>query len=123
MIRGRVTAQGEPNVEFEIAAFDGTFQNCVATLDTGFDGEVCLPADVISRLALLHLGQREGTLADGSTVFVEAYAGTVFWFGDERDVVVLNSGGASLAGTGLLSGCRVTIDMVADGPVIITLLR
>ena len=74
-------------------------------IDTGFNGELVLPHQMIDDLALSPSGTIKATLADGSEVALRRYACLIDWFGDERDLeVIANDGDYPLLGVGLLVG-------------------
>lgn len=74
-------------------------------IDTGFNGELVLPQQMIDDLALSQSGTIMATLADGSEVALRRYACLIDWFGDERDLeVIANDGDYPLLGVGLLVG-------------------
>ena len=54
MIRGRFTPELYPLVTIEIADGNGAFHSLDVILDTGFDGELALPSDVIGSLGIPH---------------------------------------------------------------------
>ncbi len=58
-------------------------------------------------------------LADGSTVPLRKYEGTVLWQGQSREVIVLEASGDPLAGMSLLYGSLPTLQVVDGGDVTI----
>ncbi len=90
-----------------------------ASLDTGFTGDLALPASAIRRLGLTWLGERVFTLADGRRNAMNTYLGTLFWHERPLDVIVIQSDGAPLIGMGTLWGSQITLNAVDDGIVII----
>ena len=80
-----------------------------ALLDTGFDGDLCLPIAVAVplRLELRYVAQSE--LANGSVVEDElVFAGGVDWDGEDIAAeIILTRSRDALVGTGLLQGCDV----------------
>jgi clan AA aspartic protease len=74
-------------------------------IDTGFNGELVLPHQLIDDLALSQSGTIKATLADGSEVALRRDACLIDWFGEERDLeVIANDGDYPLLGVGLLVG-------------------
>ena len=59
------------------------------------------------------------TLADGSTQMQDSYTASVLWLGEHHPVRVFEMGDKPLIGMRLLTGSRVTLDVVEDGPVTI----
>jgi clan AA aspartic protease len=88
-----------------------------AIVDTGFDGELTLPPEMIRRLGYPHLGTTAATLADGSEVQVDYFAGSVSWHGDPRAVVLLAADGKPLIGMELLASSRLTVEVMPGGDV------
>jgi len=122
MITGVITPDREAVFHLVVRGPQGQEQRMEAVIDTGFNGFLTLPH---TRVAALHLPYHSGalaTLGDGSTVALRKYEATLLWEGQERDILVLESAGGSLAGMSLLYGSRVTLDIVDGGPVTIEAL-
>jgi predicted aspartyl protease len=75
MIAGKV-ANREALIELELGHADQTITTA-AVIDTGYNGYLTLPSDLITDLGLPFAGYRSGTLADGSTVVLNVYLETV----------------------------------------------
>jgi clan AA aspartic protease len=90
-----------------------------AAIDTGYNGYLTLPSDLITALGLNFAGYRSGTLADGSTVILAVHLGTVTWHEVQREVLVAQAVGRPLIGMSLLQGSRLTIDAIERGDVVI----
>lgn len=88
-----------------------------AVVDTGFDGELQLPPELVRRLGYPYEGSVLGILADGSEGRFDYHLGRVPWHGAEREVIVIASDGDPLVGMALLSGSRLTVDAVPGGAV------
>ena len=114
VVRGR-----EAFVSLSIEDSSGTAQPCQSVLDTGFTGYLVLPPAAIRQLGLTNQGRRRITLADGSTHMQNAYTASVVWHGEGHVVRVFEMGDKPLIGMRLLSGSRVTLDVVEGGPVTI----
>lgn len=56
-------------------------------------------------------------VADGSDTVVPVYWGVVAWLGASFLVPVFQTEGGALVGMTLLHGCRLTMDVVEDGPL------
>jgi len=81
-----------------------------AWIDTGFNGDLVLPQQLIDELALPLSGTVKATLADGSQVALVTYSCLVDWFGKQRPLeVVANWGDCPLLGVGLLVGLDLHI--------------
>lgn len=94
-----------------------------AVVDTGFDGALQLPPEVVRRLGHPYEGSTRGTLADGGEAWFDYHTGKVLWHGAKRDVVVIASDGDPLLGMALLGGSRLTVDAEPGGAVRVDELR
>jgi clan AA aspartic protease len=86
-------------------------------IDTGFNGFLTLPVELIPDLELQFVGTTNAALGDGKQVYFDVYEATVVWDGKERNVVALATDGGALVGTSLLWGYKVTLTMEAGGAV------
>ncbi len=87
--------------------------------DTGFNGELVLPRQIVRDLSAARATQRPVVLADGferdaPQCFIE-----LNWNEEPRKTEIFVMDGRPLLGNGLLEGCSVNIDMVNGGEVII----
>jgi len=74
-----------------------------AIVDSGFDGEVCLPLQIAISLGLELRGAEFVELADGTTKRELMFEGSIEWDGQFRDVrISLTNARDALIGTGLL---------------------
>jgi clan AA aspartic protease len=88
-------------------------------LDTGFDGALTLPPDIVTALGLPLLTWTQITVADGRSVVTPVYRATILWQGSKREVSVLAIGQRPLMGTALLEGLKLTIEFDEGGSVCI----
>lgn len=95
----------------------GAEQEVAAVNDTGFDGTLTLPPDVVAGLRLAWIGHQPGILADGSQVILDMHAAAVEWDGMPRRVLAIGASGVPLIGMGLLEGYELTIRVVVGGAV------
>lgn len=80
-------------------------------VDTGFDGDLCLPVKVAIQVGLELSGESIVELADGSKKRELSFLGSVFWQGQERLVkIFLTNSEDALIGSGLLQGQKLAID-------------
>jgi clan AA aspartic protease len=91
--------------------------DCV--VDTGFEGALTLPPDVVSDLQLPYLTQISANLANDSSVMTRLYLATIIWQGVEREVVVLAMGRRPLLGTALMEDYHLSVDFCEGGAVIV----
>lgn len=119
MMIGVVSAMREATVQLTIRGIGIGDITVDAVLDTGFNGYMTLPAAVISGLGLNSQGVRRAILGDGSAVVLVVYRAEVTWDGQSRPVQVLAAEGSALIGMALIQGHRVTLDVIAGGPLTI----
>jgi clan AA aspartic protease len=122
MITGVITPDREAVFRLVVRGPQGQEQRVEAVIDTGFNGFLTLPHPLVAALQLVFHSRALATLGDGSTVALRKYEATVLWEGQDRDVLVLESAGGSLAGMSLLYGSRMTLDIVDGGPLTIEAL-
>lgn len=102
-----VRLEGNPDVEIQFV------------VDTGFEGFLTLPPDVVVKLDLPYVAKIQANLADNSKVTTNAYALKIIWNGVERDVIVLAMGRRPLIGTALLEDFHLSIDFYEGGTVLV----
>ena len=119
MITGQVTANREAVIGLEIVSSNQKTERVEAVIDTGFNGYLTLPSDLVNRLNLQLAGNRRATLGDGNTVVLDVYLAKAIWHGQERELLVLQAEGGPLVGMSLLYGNRVILTIVNGGDVTI----
>ena len=119
MIHGRVSANRDAIIELQILSSTQKDEIVEAVIDTGFNGYLTLPADLVRRLKLQPAGNRRATLGDGTSVVLEVFLAEVIWYGLEREVLVLQAEGGPLIGMSFLYGNRVTMTIINGGDVTI----
>ena len=119
MIVGRVNADLEPVVPIAIVDNRGYRWRWEVVVDTGFNGDLTLPAEFIQQLGVSLVGEADATLADGQTVKSKYYRTTMLWDGSYRDVYVVESATESLLGTNLIQGSTLTAQIWEGGDVVI----
>lgn len=120
MIRGRVDAQRQARVQLEIQRNDSRYESIEAVIDTGFDGQLTLPSQIISELGLEPDDEDANVvLATGSQERVNAWNGYVLWHDRRRPVLVLEANGVPLLGMELMEDSQLTIQPRINGSVMI----
>ena len=119
MISGVVTIAREAVVQLSVLGSKGQTQEINAVIDTGFDGSLTLPANVISALGLPWRRRGLSILADGSESVCDIYEATVIWDGTPRRVAVDEVEMVPLVGMSLLYGYELTMQVIEHGTVII----
>ena len=125
MINGQVSAARddgtglEPRVPLNILGSDGAFRTLAVVVDTGFTGTLTLPEAIASDLGLRYLPSREITLADGQTHLRPTCRAELLWHGQPIALRANVLGDKPMLGTGILSPCRLHIDLWLGGTVTI----
>ena len=119
MITGSVSEGLDLLVTIEVSDRNGVHQPLEVILDTGFNGDLTLPRDMVQHLGLTYRGQTPWTLASGKEVMMSNYDGEVFWHGLLREVQVVETDGDPLLGMALLIGSKITVDARIGGQVLI----
>ncbi len=119
MIKGRVDGRRRAWIPLEMSNGSGRFRPVVFVVDTGFDGELTLPLEMIGQLGLAPVSSTMVTLATGTRELVNTWAGYILWHGRHRYVEVLETRGNPLMGTRLLEGSQLTVQMRVNGEVVI----
>jgi len=118
MITGKVTNR-EALVELDVLGPGQSPRRIEAAIDTGYNGYVALPSDMISSMQLPFAGHRWGRLADGGLMVLDIYLVTVSWHGRRQDVLVSQVPGTPLIGMSMLHRSRITMDVIENGNVTI----
>ncbi len=79
MMIGQITANREAVIELEVVGSEQRKEKVEAVIDTGFNGYLTLPGDMVSRLKLQLAGNRRAILGDGNTVVLDVYLPR--WYG------------------------------------------
>ena len=105
---------------------NGQFQTVEFVVDTGFDGFLALPAELIQRLGLepyssseVTFSSSEVTFANGQRELCNTWHCRIRWHDQPRDIVIFESRGEVLLGMALLEGSQITIQARVDGAVVI----
>ena len=122
MIEGQVTANREAIVQVTVQGPTGDEVEIDAVVDTGFDGWLTLPAELVKRLSLTWRRRGSALLADGNEILFDVYDGAVIWDGRTRRIPVDVAETAPLLGMGMLQAHRLVMDVERRGAVKITRL-
>ncbi len=123
MIVGTVTGDREAVIPLEIAGPNGRHTTVDAVIDTGFDGWLSLPAEIVDDLELPWRRRGRALVADGTETVFDIHEARVVW-DDELvrvpiDVVELKP----LIGMALLEGFSLHLDVREGGAVRISPLQ
>ena len=117
MLTGRVSDDLQAWIAIEILAPNGQTRRIEAVLDTGFNGELALPATTIRQLGLPEDIRRPAVNATGDRVSLMTYRCTVLWYGQLHPIQVVEAGGEPLLGMELLLDSLVTLEVREGGAV------
>lgn len=110
MISGRLTEDRLPLVTLNLIDHNEVVHPVTFLVDTGYDGWLVLPPDIVRELALPPTGDANiVTVAGGASLEWANYRARLYWNGRIRDVVVLESDTMPLLGMAMLddpaAGC------------------
>lgn len=117
MITGSVTPELEAVLDVHLEGANGRSETVLAVLDTGFDGFISLPPDLIAQMKLPFTGTECLVLGDGSETFFRVFRAIVHWHEERLIVPVFEIDAGALVGMALLYGSRLTMDVLENGPV------
>lgn len=117
MISGRVNAHREALVPLPLRGSQGEEHAIEAVIDTGYNGSLTLPPDLIAHLGLPFLRSSRAILGDGSTVDFDIHEATVVWNGRLQRIPVDAAEVNPLLGMGLLYGHVLNLEVIEDGNV------
>jgi clan AA aspartic protease len=122
MIYGAVNVRREATLPLVVGNSTGQREVINTVIDTGFNGFLSLPSEVIVRLGLPWTISNPATLGDGSETVFDFYTGTVIWDGQYRTIDIAESETEPLLGMAMLYGYRLQVDAVEGGIVKIEVL-
>ena len=110
MIIGFFDESGHPKIEIRVIGRreDVTI---TPTIDTGFDGQLCLPVEIAIQLGLELVSRVSVELANGSSQKTLVFSGTIEIGNQEVEAeIILTESDDPLIGTGLLKDMVLNID-------------
>ena len=119
MIEGVVNDTYEAVVALSLNGPGGQAHDIEAVIDTGFNGFLTLPADLVSELGLPYAYLGQAFLANDAPVDFDVHYVTVEWDGQSRDIEADVTGSVPLVGMLLLDMHRLSIDVERGGRVVI----
>jgi clan AA aspartic protease len=122
MIHGVVNFRYELTFPIVVGNSNGQQEFINTVIDTGFDGFLSLPSEIIVRLGLSWRTSSIATLGDGSKTLFDFYTGTVIWDGQYRTIDIAESETEPLLGLAMLRRYRLQVDNVEGGIVTIEAL-
>jgi clan AA aspartic protease len=119
MITGVVTADREAVIILRIRGPNGDEQDIEVIVDTGFNGYLTLPHELVMALGLTRRSRGRALLANGSEELFDIYGVIVMWDGEPRYVEADAIDATPLVGMSLLYGYDLYIQAVDGGSVTI----
>ena len=118
-IRGQIDSDLEVRVPLQIAGNDGRFWSTEAVIDTGFNGFLTLPRDLVDSLGFRRRRRTNVLLANRVQASLNVWLAQVLWHERIRTVHILESEGVPFFGTRLLAGSQMTAQFRSGGEVLI----
>lgn len=115
MIIGVVNADFEPIISLSIRRSDGKTFTQDAILDTGFNGWLSLPPDLIAELNLRWKRRGRAILGDGSECVFNVYEAVVVWDDTLLTIPVDEANSDPLIGMSLMEGYQLTMQIFEGG--------
>jgi len=122
MISGSVNAYREAVVRLPVRNPQGREQAIEAVIDTGFNGYLTLPSDLIATLGLPFRRNGRALLGDGSAVTFDIHEAIIVWDSRLRRIAVDAADTDPLLGTGLLYGHELNVQFIEGGSAAIRAL-
>ena len=109
---------GHPRIALNLPGAAG-MMSVEFIVDTGFDGDLCVPETVARQLDAVSAGRANFLLADGSWTDCPRLELPLDWNEDQRIIEVLVLEGNPLFGTHLLEGNQFQAEATEGGEVLI----
>ena len=119
MIFGQVTEYFDAVVRLSIADSDNRLLVVDTILDTGYNGWLTLPRDLIAKMGLRWRRRGRAFLADGNETVFDVYEANVIWHGQPRRIPVDEAETTPLLGMRMTAGCELSIQVWTGGAVTI----
>jgi clan AA aspartic protease len=117
MITGIVNADFEPIIALSICGSDGKVCTQDAIVDTGFNGWLSLPSDLIAELNLEWKRRGRAVLGDGTECVFNVYEAVVVWDGNLLTIPIDEADSEPLVGMSLMEGYQLTVQVFEGGHV------
>jgi clan AA aspartic protease len=113
---GEVTG-AEPFVQIVLREPARVSAELEVVLDTGFTGDMTLPAHLVAQVGLTEAGWTRAELANGQVIGLKLYRGFLDFAGETKEVYVLATGSEPLLGMSALHGFEVCLDVQDGGEI------
>jgi clan AA aspartic protease len=117
MIAGIVNADFEPIIPLSICGSDGKVYTQDAIVDTGFNGWLSLPPDLISELNLKWKRRGRAILGNGTECVFDVYEAVLVWDGNMLTIPIDEADSEPLVGMSLMEGYQLTVQVFEGGHV------
>jgi clan AA aspartic protease len=121
MMQGRVNQRCEAVISIAVRR-SGKIKSVDAVIDTGFNGFLSLPINIIRELGLPWKYRDRATLGDGSETLFDVYDAEVIWDGQYREIEINAAETEPLLGMRMLKRYRLQVDTIEGGLVTIEML-
>ena len=123
MITGIVNADFEPIIPLSICGSDGKVYTQEAIVDTGFNGWLSLPPDLIAELNLKWKRRGRAILGDGTECVFDVYEAVSVWDGNFLTIPIDEADSDPLVGMSLMEGCQLMVQVFEGGHIELSKIR
>ncbi|MGL4879761.1 MAG: clan AA aspartic protease [Waterburya sp.] len=117
MITGVVNAEFEPIIPLSILRSDGKVFAQDAIVDTGFNGWLSMPPNLIAELNLKWKRRGRAILGDGSECVFNVYEAVIIWDDTLLTIPVDEADAEPLVGMSLMEGYQLMVQVFEGGQV------
>ena len=117
MIESRINDRYEPIITITLTTPEGASMEVEAVIDTGFNGFLSLPAELVEELGFPLLYSSRAFLADDRQVTLQTHQATINWDGQSRTVRASASGTTALVGMRSMEQHQLEMDVRREGAV------
>lgn len=117
MITGIVNADFEPIIPLSICSSNGKVYTQEAIVDTGFNGWLSLPPNLISELNLKWKRRGRAILGDGTECVFDVYEAVLVWDGNMLTIPIDEADSEPLVGMSLMEGYQLMVQVFEGGSV------
>ena len=111
MITGIVNVDFEPIIPLSICGSDGKVYTQDAIVDTGFNGWLSLPPDLIAELNLKWKRRGRAILGDGSECIFDVYEAVLVWDKSFLTIPIDEADSEPLVSMSLMEGCQLIVQV------------
>jgi clan AA aspartic protease len=117
MITGIVNEDFEPIIPILLYDSEGNVYTQDAIVDTGFNGWLSLPPDLISQLNLQWKRRGRAILGDGRECVFNVYEAVLVWDGNLLTIPIDEADSEPLIGMSLMEGYQLMVQVFEGGSV------